>query len=76
MMTVTLITFLPPAAIQSEKLENITLEIADGGLCAWTILNDKNLLINDVASDPRAQKELVKRILYQVSVTNTGNVKR
>ncbi|MCK4833968.1 MAG: EAL domain-containing protein, partial [Gammaproteobacteria bacterium] len=53
--------FLAACGLQSEKLENITLDVADGGLCAWTILNNKNLMINDVASDVRAQKELSKQ---------------
>ena len=53
--------FLAACGLQSEKLENTTLDIADGGLCAWTILKNKNLLINDVTSDDRAQKELSKK---------------
>ncbi len=50
--------FLAACGLQSEKLENTTLNIDDGGLCAWTILNNKNLLINDVSVDERAKKEL------------------
>ena len=53
--------FLAACGSQSEKLESSTLDISDGGLCAWTILKNKNLLINDVTSDTRAQKELSRR---------------
>lgn len=52
--------FLAASGMQSEKLEDITMQVADGGLCSWTILNDKNLMINDVLSDSRAQQELSK----------------
>jgi len=52
--------FLAASGLQSEKLEDITLKVADGGLCAWTILNNMSLMVNDVMSDPRAQKELSK----------------
>jgi len=54
--------FLSASGLQSEKLENLSLDIDDGGLCLWTILNSKNLLVNDVPSDPRAQKRLVKQL--------------
>ena len=53
--------FLSASGLQEEKLEDITLEVNDGGLCSWTILNNRNLLINDVCSDPRAQKDLSKQ---------------
>jgi diguanylate cyclase (GGDEF)-like protein/PAS domain S-box-containing protein len=50
--------FLSACGLQSEKIEPLTLDVNDGGLCAWTIINNRNLLINDVASDPRAQQQL------------------
>ena len=50
--------FLSACGHQSEKIEPLTLDVNDGGLCAWTILNNRNLLLNDVSSDPRAQKQL------------------
>lgn len=53
--------FLSASGLQAEKLENVTLQVDDGGLCAWTILNNQNLLINDVSSDPRAHNDLVKQ---------------
>lgn len=54
--------FLAASGLQSEKLENTTLEVSDGGICAWTILKNRNLLINDISSDERAQKELSKQL--------------
>lgn len=53
--------FLSASGLQSEKLENLTLDVDDGGLCSWTILKNKKLLINDVSSDPRAKKQLSKQ---------------
>ncbi|NOQ87453.1 MAG: EAL domain-containing protein, partial [Gammaproteobacteria bacterium] len=53
--------FLATCGLQSEKLENLTLDVADGSMCAWTILNNKNLMINDVSSDARAQTELTEK---------------
>lgn len=53
--------FLSASGSQSEMLENITLDVSDGGLCSWTILHNKSLLINDVSSDPRAQQDLPKQ---------------
>lgn len=52
------IHFLAVSGLQSEKLENISMEVEDGGLCAWTILNNKNLIVNDVLSDTRAKQEI------------------
>ena len=52
--------FLSASGSQSEQLENLTMDVDDGGICAWTILNNKNLLINDVLSDPRTQKQISK----------------
>jgi len=67
--------FLAASGIQSEKIESLTLNIADGGLCAWTILNDKNLLINDVIEDPRAQKELSKELYIKSALLTPVTLK-
>ncbi|MBE9564772.1 MAG: EAL domain-containing protein, partial [Proteobacteria bacterium] len=61
--------FQAACGLQSEKLENVTLDAEDGGICSWTILNNKNLLINDVATDPRAQKELSKQFNIKSALT-------
>ena len=61
--------FQAACGLQSEKLENVTLDVEDGGICSWTILNNKNLLINDVATDPRAQKELSKQFNIKSALT-------
>jgi len=50
--------FLSASGLQAEQLENLTLDVDDGGICAWTILNNDSLMINDVATDPRAQVQL------------------
>ncbi|MBE9563999.1 MAG: GAF domain-containing protein, partial [Proteobacteria bacterium] len=57
--------FLAATGSQSNELENSTMDVEDGGLCSWTILNNKNLLINDVLADTRAQKELSKQFNIQ-----------
>ncbi len=67
--------FLAACGTQSEKLEGLTLDVADGGLCAWTILNDENLLINDVTSDPRAQKELSKEFYIKSALLTPVTLK-
>jgi len=48
-------TFLSSTGMQSELFEDITLDVADGGLCTRVILNNKNLLVNDISSDPDAK---------------------
>ncbi len=50
--------FLAASGLQSGQLEDTVLDVDDGGLCSWAILNNKNLLINDVATDQRARKQL------------------
>jgi len=50
--------FLAACGLQSEKLEGTTLNINDGGLCAYTILNNETLTINDISCDPRAKQEM------------------
>ena len=61
--------FQAACGLQSEKMEDVTLNVEDGGLCSWTILKNKNLLINDVATDPRAQKELSKQFHIKSALT-------
>ncbi len=51
--------FLAACGSQSEKLEDIIRDVADGDLCSWTILHNKNLVIDDIATDKRAQKKLI-----------------
>ncbi len=67
--------FLAACGSQSEKLEDTTLDIADGGLCAWTILKNKNLLINDVTSDTRAQKELSRQFNIKSALLTPVTIK-
>ncbi|VAW55120.1 diguanylate cyclase/phosphodiesterase (GGDEF & EAL domains) with PAS/PAC sensor(s) [hydrothermal vent metagenome] len=50
--------FIAASGLQSEKLESLSMRIDDGGLCAWTIANNKKQLINDVATHSRAKKQL------------------
>ncbi len=50
--------FMAASGLQSEKLESVSMRIDDEGLCAWTIVNNKKQLINDVSCDPRAKKQL------------------
>lgn len=54
--------FIAACGLHSEKLEDITHDVSDGGLCSWTILHNKNLIIEDVATDERAQKDLVAEL--------------
>ena len=67
--------FLAACGEHSEELEDTTLEISDGGLCAWTILKNKNLLINDVISDTRAQKELSRQFNIKSALLTPVTIK-
>ena len=42
----------------AEKLESGTHLTDEGGLCSWSILHNKSLIINNVLTDPRADREL------------------
>ncbi len=67
--------FLAACGLQSEKLEKNILNVDDGGLCAWTILNNETLVINDVASDCRAQKELSKQFNIRSALLTPVTIK-
>ncbi len=54
--------FLSATGLECEKLQNLTLDINDGGPCIRTIINNKTLLINDVASDSRSNNSLSARL--------------
>ncbi len=47
--------FIAASGNKADLLEDLYLPLNDGGLCAWTILNNQTLLINDVTSDPRTK---------------------
>jgi len=47
--------FIAASGERAELLNDLYLPLDDGGLCAWTIVNNKNLLINDIMSDPRTK---------------------
>ena len=55
-------SFLSSSGAHSKILKDLTLDIDAGGICAWTILNNKNLLINDISSDPRAKAQLFNQL--------------
>ncbi len=55
-------SLLATSGLKSKKLEDFTLEISDDDLCSWTILNNKNLIINDISTDPRVKKEISKEL--------------
>ncbi len=54
--------FLCASGSQSKLLESATQYISSDGLCAWTILNNKSQLVNDVFSDPRTKKQTLKKL--------------
>ncbi|HEB81866.1 MAG TPA: EAL domain-containing protein [Gammaproteobacteria bacterium] len=45
---------------QAEKLESSTHSTDDGGICSWSITHGKSLIINNVLTDPRADKQLAE----------------
>lgn len=52
--------FISASGIDSDKLDGLKLDIEDGGLCAWTIKNNKTLLLNDLVNDSRVKTQLSK----------------
>ena len=52
--------FIAATGYRAERLYDLHMPLSDGGLCAWTIQNNQNLLINDVQSDPRAKKQFTE----------------
>lgn len=67
--------FISSSGLQSEKLEQMTLDIEDGGLCASTILNNETLLINDVSTDERTQKQLSNEFNIQSALSTPVTLK-
>ena len=53
-------SFLSTSGTEFENIKNTYHDIDDNSLFSWTILNNKNLLINDTASDPRSQSLLAE----------------
>lgn len=53
--------FISASGSQADQLNNLSLDVDDGGLCAWTILNNQTLLINDILTDARAQIQLAEK---------------
>jgi diguanylate cyclase (GGDEF)-like protein/PAS domain S-box-containing protein len=51
-------SFLSSTGTQSDLFEGISLDVEEGGLCAWAISNNKILRVNDMASDTRAPMKL------------------
>ncbi|NOR42073.1 MAG: EAL domain-containing protein [Gammaproteobacteria bacterium] len=51
-------SFLSTSGIEIENLKNTHYDIDDNDLFSWPIMNNKNLLINNLDSDPRAQSQL------------------
>ena len=52
-------TFIEATGDEAENLKNRKMTMSDGGICAWSMMNAKNLLIEDVRYDIRAKKQLV-----------------
>ncbi|MDT8281698.1 MAG: EAL domain-containing protein [Gammaproteobacteria bacterium] len=67
--------YLATYGLQSEELENSIRNVEDGGLCAWTILNNETLVIDDVTSDSRAQKELSKHFNIKSALLTPVTIK-
>ncbi len=54
-------SFLSASGIKTVDLNDTYHDIEDGGPFAWSILNNKNLLINDFESTPHAQTKLTEK---------------
>ena len=49
-------TFIEATGDQADLLKHRKMTINDGGICSWSMVNAKNLLIEDVKYDLRAKK--------------------
>lgn len=55
-------TYRAALGIYAEKVRNLTIPIADGGLCGWVFQHGKTLCIPDLLSDCRVKKELAREL--------------
>lgn len=67
--------FLAVSGSQSEIMEDMTMDIDDGGLCAWTMTNNKNLLINDLDNDSRAKNQLSEKFNVKAALLTPVTLK-
>jgi len=52
--------FLASSGLQAERLNSLSMDIDDGGICAWSMLKNRNVVVNDIKSDERTQKEFAR----------------
>lgn len=60
---------------KAEKLGSSTHDTDDGGLCSWSILHNKSLIINNVLTDPRADRELAELLGIQSALVTPVTLK-
>ena len=61
--------------IESEELKNTFYNIEDGNLFTWSILNNKNLLINNLATDTSVQAHLPKEFITKSALLTPVTLK-
>jgi diguanylate cyclase (GGDEF)-like protein/PAS domain S-box-containing protein len=52
--------FLASSGLQAERMSSLSMDIDDGGICAWSMLKNRNVVVNDIKSDERTQKEFAR----------------
>ncbi|MBE9568367.1 MAG: EAL domain-containing protein, partial [Proteobacteria bacterium] len=67
--------FYAATGLQAEEIVNDTMDMGDGGLCAWTISNNQNLLINDIADDGRAEIQLADKFNIKTALLTPVTLK-
>lgn len=67
--------FISADGTQSDELDSITLQVEDGGLCTWTILNNESLLINDLSNDRRAKIQLAENFKFNAALLSPVTLK-
>ncbi len=56
------ITYEEASGKKRELLKGMSLPMSEGGLCAWVVEHRRPILTNSLWSDPRANKEVVKKL--------------
>ncbi|WP_457555600.1 DUF835 domain-containing protein [Candidatus Pyrohabitans sp.] len=56
------ITYREASGKKKELLRGMSLPMSEGGLCAWVVENRRAILTNSLWSDPRANRDVVKKL--------------
>ena len=67
--------FISAAGIDANQLYNTRLPLKADGLCAWTINNNSNLLLNNLDTDPRTEQIFIDNIKMKSALFTPVSIK-